>query len=304
MRNSLGRRIKQSDHLRGRSPRTSRTSRFYRIRRRLGVIRFLIPSLAVGVAGLLSCGEKDVGPSEPRSELDVVVTTTGDDIDIDGYRVVLDGVRSQPIGVNGTVSFTGLTAGSHTVELSDIAGNCSPTGPNPRTVTLPPDAGTTLSMTITCIVNSGDLGVSVSTVGPSPDPDGYVVTVTPAQGQAGMAPGDSGATGASDPGQSQPVGVNGTVTFSALPAGGYWVELTELAANCTVAEANPTSVSVPAGGTASSGFAVTCDARLGDLEVTSITTGGNLDPDGYTVSVDGGPSQAIATNGTTTFRRG
>jgi hypothetical protein len=123
--------------------------------------------------------------------------------------------------------------------------------------------------------------VSVSTAGPSPDPDGYVVTVTPVSAQASMAPGDSGAAAASDPGQSQPVGVNGTVTFSALAAGEHLVELTELATNCAVAETNPSTVRVLPGGTASIGFAVSCVARVGELEVTSSTTGGNLDPDGY-----------------------
>ncbi len=39
----------------------------------------------------------------------------------------------------------------------------------------------------------------------------------------------------------------------------------------------------------------------GDLTVTTTTTGSNLDPDGYTVTVDDATSQPIATNGSVTF---
>ena len=39
----------------------------------------------------------------------------------------------------------------------------------------------------------------------------------------------------------------------------------------------------------------------GDLTVTTSTTGVSLDPDGYTVTVDGSTSQAIATSGSVTF---
>src|SRR3989449_5720772 len=74
-----------------------------------------------------------------------------------------------------------------------------------------------------------------------------------------------------------------------------------MAANCSVSGANPQSVNVPTGGTATTTFAVSCAATTGNLAVTTNTTGSNLDPDGYTVTIDGGPSQTIATNGSVTF---
>jgi hypothetical protein len=43
-------------------------------------------------------------------------------------------------------------------------------------------------------------------------------------------------------------------------------------------------------------------ATKGDIEVTAATTGMDLDADGYTVTLDGGASQAIATNGTADFK--
>src|SRR5207302_10985210 len=76
------------------------------------------------------------------------------------------------------------------------------------------------------------------------------------------------------------------------------------AANCTVSGANPRTVTVPAGGTASTAFSVTCAApggHTGSLTVTTSTTGSNLDPDGYTITIDGSFSQPIGTNTSVTF---
>jgi hypothetical protein len=48
---------------------------------------------------------------------------------------------------------------------------------------------------------------------------------------------------------------------------------------------------------------VTCVARVGNLDVAASTTGEDVDPDGYTVTVDGGPSQAVGTNRGVTWTR-
>jgi hypothetical protein len=156
---------------------------------------------------LLSCGEKDVGPGDPRSELEVVVATTGEDLDADGYAVILDGATTRSVGVNGTVTFSNLTPGSHSVELLDVAGNCA--------------------------------------AGVDPDPDGYVVIVRAEQQMTGAAAVKSSASSASDSDQSQPVAVNGTVTFHGLAPGEYTVQLDDVVANCAVVEANPATASLP-----------------------------------------------------------
>src|SRR5439155_1994954 len=67
------------------------------------------------------------------------------------------------------------------------------------------------------------------------------------------------------------------------------------------------TVSVTAGSTVSTSYAVSCaptGGGTGSLTVTTATSGasGDLDPDGYTVSVDGGAaSQPIPDNGSVTF---
>src|SRR5207245_4187733 len=74
---------------------------------------------------------------------------------------------------------------------------------------------------------------------------------------------------------------------------------------CSVTGGNSRTASVTAGQTASIAFSVTCTAippTTGDLTVTTNTSGSDLDPDGYTVTVDQAASQPIATtSGSATF---
>src|SRR5205809_7236430 len=64
-------------------------------------------------------------PTGPTTgSLSVTTATSGasGDLDPDGYTVTLDGTTSRAIGINASVTFTGLTAGSHSVVLSGVAG--------------------------------------------------------------------------------------------------------------------------------------------------------------------------------------
>ena len=86
-----------------------------------------------------------------------------------------------------------------------------------------------------------------------------------------------------------------------LAPGVHMVRLEGLAVNCQVAGPNPRSVSVVSSQTAAAEFNVVCAARVGSVRVTTATTGVDLDPDGYTAMVIGGPSQAVPVNGTATI---
>src|SRR5207247_5010448 len=72
-----------------------------------------------------------------------------------------------------------------------------------------------------------------------------------------------------------------------------------LAGNCTVRGGASRTVAVPSGGTATVGYSVSCTTPPGDLTVTTSTAGSSLDPDGYTVTVDGSQSQPITINTST-----
>src|SRR5207302_721405 len=129
----------------------------------------------------------------------------------------------------------------YTVSLSDVAANCTMSGANPRTVTVPSGGtgSTTFAVSCTAPPTTGNLTVTTSTTGSS-QPSGYTVTV--------------------DGSQSQAIGANSSVTFSNLSAGSHGVALTNVAANCTVSGSNPQTVTVPSGGTVSASFSLSCTA--------------------------------------------
>ncbi|MEJ2370149.1 MAG: hypothetical protein P8Y07_04800 [Gemmatimonadales bacterium] len=85
----------------------------------------------------------------------------------------------------------------------------------------------------------GSLQVAAVTTGSSIDPDGYFVTV--------------------DGGTKQSIGVNETITFAEVEEGDHELELIGLTSNCGVASANPQTVAVSAGETASASFEVACE---------------------------------------------
>src|SRR5207245_1691065 len=94
--------------------------------------------------------------------------------------------------------------------------------------------------------------------------------------------------------------------LSPSATGVYPVALSNVAATCTVSGSNPRTVTVPAGGTGSTTFSVSCTTppTTGNLTVSNSTTGTGA-PSSYTVTVDAGTpsatSQAITPGGSVTF---
>ena len=204
----------------------------------------------VGLGGNLAGGTADaasnyvvlVNPAEDPTEtgnLSVTTTTTGTNLDPDGYTVTVDGTQSQAIGVNGTLNLTSLAIGDHTVKLGDVALNCTVAADNPRTVSVTFNGTATTSFAVTCTALTGDLQVSNTTTGTDPDTD-YTVTI--------------------DAGTPQAMPADGTLTLTGLAVGDHTVALGDVAQNCTVAGNNPRTVSVTFNGTATTSFAVTCTA--------------------------------------------
>src|SRR5205807_593548 len=200
-----------------------------------------------------------------------------------GYTVTVDGSQSRSIGPSDNVTYTGLSTGSHAVQLNGVTNNCSVSEANPQSVTVSASSTAEASFTITCQALTGSLTVTTSTSGGTPDPDGYTVAVTGAA--------------------SQHIDPNGNVTFAALATGSHTVTLSGIASNCTVSGGPSQSVSVTAGQTASASFSVDCPTPpppTGSLTVTTSTSGGTPDPDGYTVTVTGAASQHIDPNDSAT----
>jgi hypothetical protein len=94
----------------------------------------------------------------PPGNLTVTTTTTGSNLPTTGYTATVDGTQSQSIPTNGSVTFTGLAAGSHSVLLSGVPTNCTVSGPNPQTVTVPSGGTATTSFTLSCAATPGTSG--------------------------------------------------------------------------------------------------------------------------------------------------
>src|SRR5207247_1957296 len=169
----------------------------------------------------------------------------------------------------------------HTVALTDVPANCTASGGNSKTATVPTGGTGHADFTISCVTPTGDLTVTTATTGPSA-PSSYTVTV--------------------DGGQSRTIAANnGSTTYSGLTATDHTVALTDVPTNCTVSGGNSKTVTVPSGGKVRGEFTISCVTPTGDLTVTTATTGPSA-PSSYTVTVDGGQSRTIAANnGSTTY---
>jgi Tol biopolymer transport system component len=87
------------------------------------------------------------------ASIQVAATTTGVDLDPDGYLIQIDGAidhRGAGLPVNGNVTVAGLVPGDYTVRLIGTAPNCTVTSPNPTTVTLSGGATGSAAFTADC----------------------------------------------------------------------------------------------------------------------------------------------------------
>ena len=89
-------------------------------------------------------------------------------------------------------------------------------------------------------------------------------------------------------------------TFPGLPVATYGLRLDGLSSNCQVTSTNPRQVAVVANQVTVVTFTIACARRVGSVRVVAITTGPDIDPDGYTVVIDG-VGYPIAVNGTATL---
>ncbi len=233
--------------------------------------------------------------SDLSGDLRVTAVTTGGDLDPNGYTVRVDDRAWHIVPVKGSVSVPGPWAvGEHAVELRDVASNCTVAGANPRTVTVAGGDTVDVAFAVACtgLPTTGWLRVTTATTGDELDSNGYTLNVD------GLCYSEGYYGGWCDYQWRDTVGVSGTFTIPDVPLGDVTVQLQDVARNCTVA--GPSTVSIVAGDTAEVTFAVTCQA-LGGVRVTVATSGVYLDPDGYTVRLDGGPGHATALNGAVAF---
>jgi hypothetical protein len=239
------------------------------------------PSLTVDVtANSVAAASFAVTCSATTGTIQVTTVSAGAPADPDGYRILLDGAETQPIGTGATVTIPGVAPGTHSIGLGGLAASCAVVdGDNPRDVIVAAGATATVAIAVDCSPlapspASGSISVTIETSGAGQDPDGYAVTL--------------------DGGSGLPIGADGTLALSDLAPGAHAVGLTGISANCRLDGDNPRAVSVASGTVASVAFSITCAATTGSLAVTvaGLPAGVNADvtvtgPNAYTRQVTG-----------------
>jgi len=224
---------------------------------RAGEILFLSLTLGGGC-------DNASGPRPGTGAISVSVTTTGIDLDVDGYTVNVDGVAGRPIDADGTVTFVALSEGDHVVTLSGVAQNCTIGETNPQSITVTAGASAVARFVVTCAAGTGTIRVTATTVGNYDDSDGYAVEV---RASAGFLT------------ARESIKANGSVNVAAIAVGSHVVTLAAVTANCEVAGGATRQVEVTAGTTVEVAFAVTCTAVspiafVGDDQIYVINSDG------------------------------
>ena len=89
----------------------------------------------------------------------------------------------------------------------------------------------------------------------------------------------------------------GPLVFAPVAAGTHRLELGGLSGNCRPEAPAVQEVSVQEGDTAAVDFSVACESPGGALEISVSTGGLELDPNGFTVTIDGSPAGRVDRNG-------
>ena len=124
--------------------------------------------------------------------------------------------------------------------------------------------------------DNGTLNVMAATSGAFPDADGYLVTLAARQ-EAALA-------------------ANAEWSVDELTPGSYTLQLTGIAANCTVEGDNPRSIVVETGRLATITFAVACTASV---RILTETTGVDPDASGFVVTIGIGAPSRVPASGST-----
>ena len=178
----------------------------------------------------------------------VTTTTTGLDLDSDGYRLVVDGRDQGAIPTNGTV-LTRLQPGSRAIGLTGLSPNCTLESTGSHIVTIADPEVAPIEFAVVCTATSGVIGVVLSGTGV-----GAVYEV--------MVDGET----------PFPVGPADRAYLGAVPAGDRVVSLSA-PATCSVETADQ-SVTVTAGrlvrDTVEATFSVSCVAPAASARIAFV----------------------------------
>jgi hypothetical protein len=213
------------------------------------------------MALLLACSGENTAP-EPPAVLEIWVISRGDDLDLDGYQLVVDGGAPRDVRVSDYVLLDALEPGVHAVELNGVARNCVAAPRDLQVVSLV--RGDTVDTRFDVACSETGVLAGIATTGLDQDLS-YRILVD-------------------DVPHPQPLLAHGTTRVTRVAPGRHTFRLTDLSPNC---QATPEQVSTVVGTEELEpiDFAVTCYAATAVLEVTVSSRG--TDPAGYQVRIDG-----------------
>ncbi|MEO5567926.1 MAG: hypothetical protein ABIR92_05510 [Gemmatimonadaceae bacterium] len=247
-------------------------------------VRRFIPSVAALFIALLSfaCTEPNKAPG---SVWVAYSTKPGDEL-LFTWIFTVDGAHVRAIKSNttGNTRIDSLSPGTHRLLVAGLPAACT-SGADDRTIDIPAGDTLSVSVAVTCTRTTGDITLSVTTVGSERDPDGYGVNL-------------DGTPRSFFPPVSAPA-----IMFAKLTPGNHTVALTGVASNCTVADGATRTVAVTADKQTAVSMTVSCVAVSGTLRVTTATTGAtaDLDPNSYRVVVGTQLPLFMPANATSSF---
>ncbi|HEX3235013.1 MAG TPA: hypothetical protein VHR41_12500 [Gemmatimonadales bacterium] len=111
------------------------------------------PQDVLVVAGLTTTVRFEVdcqAPEPGQGQLQVIVGTSGVELDPDGYILYVDSDSARRIEVDDTLLIANLTSGSHLVRLGGLAQNCTTGQANPDTVIVTTDQTEAATFQVSC----------------------------------------------------------------------------------------------------------------------------------------------------------
>ena len=170
-------------------------------------------------AGAAGCHlDKLLSGGSGSGALRTAATTSGSNLPA-GYTVTVDSGQSTSIGINDSVTATGIAAGSHRAALGGVPTNCSVSGANPRTVTVQPNDTARTTFSVACALPATHLAFTIEPPAmPIVLSGPFAVEVTAENDSGKGVPGFSGQV-------TMAIGTDGSVTKNAQLRGTTSVNL-------------------------------------------------------------------------------
>jgi dipeptidyl aminopeptidase/acylaminoacyl peptidase len=112
------------------------------------MLRCIKTAMTVLAALAAACTDGTTAPQ--IATLSISVLTSGGDVDVDGYELVVDSVR-QRLSSNTTDVLRSVSVGAHTLMLTDVAENCTVTSGGPPSINVKAGEVVNLAFAVACV---------------------------------------------------------------------------------------------------------------------------------------------------------